>query len=568
MYPPRIVTPTRLLLLLALPAGVLACSEKPTAEPAPATKESAGAVAAATEAPAPTAAPIDRSPIAVKEAKEKLVLSATTLDKELLGGDSLYVHTLENRVLALHPLRDRMLVSLAGYVAVLQDHRLELKAPITFAFPETCEVLSVTGVWPQGVLAQVEVNTWGNPSFMRVGPDGRDSQTKLTRHDRWDGRGWSGATSLPWTRAAGWSDGASLLLVQAEPSPGGAPVLGRSLRVVSPAGKSEPTPPKQAAPRDAAACSGAKAEVLADELDAVPSGEAFVLGKRCGGGGYAMERWAAGAAESVIEDLPDAPKEAKRAFLSAGARDRVHVALSTGDKVYVARWDGRAFRKIEIADEGEVRGLWTAADGALFLVVQPKPSNPKRPAELLRVLPDGQLHRSTGFVAGPNLKIWAADAQTAYFVSYTSVFSTKPGLVFTQPEGEKPKAEEPKKPEPPASALPAFAEGCATPLVFLYDISEQSPQGFDFPMTRKALATFEGLADISLIEFAHASKRKLGVRVPSAEVGRKVVAHVLATMKNERPELVCFDPKEGVRTIAIGAPPRPADSGSSSGGAP
>jgi hypothetical protein len=49
----------------------------------------------------------------------------------------------------------------------------------------------------------------------------------------------------------------------------------------------------------------------------------------------------------------------------------------------------------------------------------------------------------------------------------------------------------------------------------------------------------------------HEAQRKLGVKVPSAEIGREVVAHVVANMKDEHPELVCFDPKESVRSIKI-----------------
>ena len=106
-------------------------------------------------------------------------------------------------------------------------------------------------------------------------------------------------------------------------------------------------------------------------------------------------------------------------------------------------------------------------------------------------------------------------------------------------------------PAPPPSGLPAFAEGCATPFVFLYDISDKSPPGFDFPATRKALSSFPRVADISLVEFMHTSRRRLGLRVPSAEVGREAIKHVVENMKDEHPELVCLDPKEGVRAIPL-----------------
>lgn len=65
---------------------------------------------------------------------------------------------------------------------------------------------------------------------------------------------------------------------------------------------------------------------------------------------------------------------------------------------------------------------------------------------------------------------------------------------------------------------------------------------FTFPTTRKALSSFSQAKDISLVEFVEAG-RKLGVVVPSREVGEAVVAHVKATMKDEKPELLCYEPR-------------------------
>jgi len=88
-----------------------------------------------------------------------------------------------------------------------------------------------------------------------------------------------------------------------------------------------------------------------------------------------------------------------------------------------------------------------------------------------------------------------------------------------------------------------YHEGCATPFVFLYDVSLDNAKDFTFPSTRKALATFPGAAEISLMEF-HEGGRRLGIKVPSKEAGEAVIAHVKATMKDERPVLLCYEPRE------------------------
>jgi hypothetical protein len=93
----------------------------------------------------------------------------------------------------------------------------------------------------------------------------------------------------------------------------------------------------------------------------------------------------------------------------------------------------------------------------------------------------------------------------------------------------------------PAKSV-AYAEGCKTPFVHLYDVSGIAEPAYTFPTTRKALSTFDKLDQIALVEYME-GRRRLGVTVPSKEVGDAVVAHVKATMKDEDPKLLCYEPK-------------------------
>ncbi|UQA57279.1 hypothetical protein [Polyangium aurulentum] len=97
-----------------------------------------------------------------------------------------------------------------------------------------------------------------------------------------------------------------------------------------------------------------------------------------------------------------------------------------------------------------------------------------------------------------------------------------------------------------------YHEGCATPFVFLYDVSSDNAKDFTFPSTRKALATFPGAADLSLVEFYEVGRR-LGIEVQSKEQGEAVIAHVKANMKGENPVLLCYAPKEERRKIDLKA---------------
>ncbi|MBK6520301.1 MAG: hypothetical protein IPG04_40800 [Polyangiaceae bacterium] len=46
--------------------------------------------------------------------------------------------------------------------------------------------------------------------------------------------------------------------------------------------------------------------------------------------------------------------------------------------------------------------------------------------------------------------------------------------------------------------------------------------------------------------------RRLGLVVPSKEVGEAVIAHVKANMKDEDPKLLCYQPAS-TREISLGA---------------
>ncbi len=507
---------------------LVACSSEapPAPEPtASATASSTAASLAPSSPPSPTA-PIDRSALRTTESKTRLPLIATKFDEEII--DEYRRMWFDQRALMLHPLRGTMAVSYGGYVLALKDHRLERWASI---FPEEAYTFTaIGGAYPKPVVARVFFDSWASPGYQRSPP------VKETEHYDLADTDWARRTSDPGKKVVAWK-GDTLLALQSQ----GLAALGGD-------GK----PPVQAPPRDSAGCKGATAELGIDDLDALPSGEAFVIGKHCSTGAYAVEVWRAGATESTLEDLPDAPAGATRALVTASAPDRAYAVLSGESGVYAARWDGRAFRKLEFTAERDALAAWAAADGTLFMLLASKSPTPKTTkAELVRVLVSGEVARSATFAPSPGAKVWAADAQTAYVASYGSILSTKPGLTFVVPKKEEQPTEAPKPPPLPAATMPPYTDACSTPFVWLYDVSSKAPAGYDFPTTRKALATFSGVADLALIEFVHGSVRRLGVKVASGAQGKALVEHVIANMKDERPSLVCLAPSEGLRPIPI-----------------
>lgn len=102
----------------------------------------------------------------------------------------------------------------------------------------------------------------------------------------------------------------------------------------------------------------------------------------------------------------------------------------------------------------------------------------------------------------------------------------------------------------PAESLALVGE-CKTPFVHLYDVSWKSEPTYTFPTTRKALASYAKVGEVGMVDFVE-GVRRLGLIVPSREVGEEVVAHVKATMKDENPRLLCYSPPKGARAVPIG----------------
>jgi len=497
----------------------VACSQ-----PAPTQDLSGSAPVAEPSAPVsplasvPAPAVIDRSPIRVSLSKDRLALTATKFEIDRLE-ERLTSWLRDDRTLNLHPLRGAMFVSYAGVMGELKDHQLVLKSAV---FPEEAyTVLSMAGSYPEQVQARVYFDSWASPGYQRSAPV---KETRMHSFSKGELSGLSVEASDAPLKLAGWKAGSALKLEK-----GALGVLGAG------------APPKQQPPRDGARCK--VNEITAEEIDALPTGEVFLLGKHCGEGAYAAELFAPDGS-SRIEELPDAPKTAKRGFIAASSSTRAYLVLSTGAVAYVATWDGAALRKLELEASGDVTSVWATADGTLFFLLLQKGK-----AELWRVLPSGEAKKSGFFAPSPSASVWALDAETAYVPSFRSVLSTKPGLVFAGYAQKK--SEAAAEPGPPRTGLPRWTEDCKTPFVFLFDVVEQSGPEFNFPNTRGALASFPKLAEINLVEIKIGSGRKLGVVVPSKDVGEQVVEHVKKQMKDENPGLACYKPADDARTIKV-----------------
>jgi hypothetical protein len=338
--------------------------------------------------------------------------------------------------------------------------------------------------------------------------------------------------------------------------------------------------PTQSAPPAGTTCPEGAPHVTAQALDARSGAGLLLAGTTCKGGLFAVERFAQGQTKGVVEELPDAPRsEAGKGYrlgVSVGSPKNLAVWTSGAATTdYLALSQGGPFRAVPLPFSGQILGATATVDDALFVLV--RPAN-KRPASdtLLRFV-DGvwtrfnppanetetsglrtvfALDRDTALV-GTALSA-RSNTAAALLATYDATLIGAPTdlrIVF-ELDKFKPTAatatasEAPAAPAAPTPLFPTYTDSCQTPFVYIFDVSGNAPADFVFPTTKKALASFAQLSDITLVEVNHQGKRRLGARVANAELGNALIAHVNATMKDEKPVLVCYVPKNE-RVIAV-----------------
>lgn len=186
---------------------------------------------------------------------------------------------------------------------------------------------------------------------------------------------------------------------------------------------------------------------------------------------------------------------------------------------------------------GKGDDLWLASTPVLHYSegkVEPLPTLDK-PFKTYFVSPSGKLHGMAGktiyrFAEGK----WTALANLPWPMQFSTIVMDEKGTIWVSWNYGVARLTEQS----------ADIEGeCKTPFVYLYDVSWKNEPTYTYPTTRKALATFPEVADIALVEYWE-GRRSLGVQVKSKQQAEAVAAHIVANMKDEHPEVVCYAPKK------------------------
>jgi hypothetical protein len=240
-------------------------------------------------------------------------------------------------------------------------------------------------------------------------------------------------------------------------------------------------------------------------LGATGAGTVITVGNKCGKGNPSLEVWEKDQRLSKIVSLdPDVKEVDYWAQVLAGQADDAWIRVNESSLFHYK--------------EGQLEKLPTVENGIQHIFISP----------------NRQLYGANSWgVHRWDKDHWTQIARFAWEENYPRFFADKSEHIWANYGPQK---------LTPGSSVEMHA-ACATPFIHLYNTSSDNKPDFTFPTTRKALASFSEVNDLTLMEF-YEGRRRLGLAVKSKAQGEAVIAHLKTTMPKEKPRLMCYEPKK------------------------
>lgn len=240
-------------------------------------------------------------------------------------------------------------------------------------------------------------------------------------------------------------------------------------------------------------------------VGATPAGTVISLGVLCYGRNGALEVWEKDTKTSKIIDLGAKVKDVD--YYSG------QILPGKGDEAWIRANGSTVLHYVE----GGVETLPEVQGGSAIIFMSPN-------GKLYAGNPWG-IHRW-------ETDHWTQIARFAWAEDYPRFFADAKEQ-FWRNAGAAQKLREGKSIE--------MRDDCENPFVHIYDVSPDNKPDFTFPSTRKALASFPEVSDLTLVDF-NEGKRRLGVAAKSKAQAEAVLAHIKTNMPKEKPRLVCYAP--------------------------
>lgn len=346
------------------------------------------------------------------------------------------------------------------------------------------------------------------------------------------------------------------------------------------------------------------------DFEATPDGGLVAVGITCGDREMAIERWAPGWRTSTVTVMPGGKNPYGQEGYMDGLEPKVFVhgedVLVVGSheepkegladpelRPYVARIRRGAVEVITPTDAGApLLGAQVSADGTVAFFERQRfhgrgPSDarwsvgelPAPIASLSRapdgawwvILEDGRIARRGPGDAAFEVRVfpsrkdgrhyrartvqWLSSGETLIEASIAEEHGDAvrgSALLREKREGSPaPRIEKIPEPRLRVGTTRPLGPGCKEPLAVLFAMSKVAPDEYDFPATRKALKGQLRFRGTELLVGRDAGRRYLVAKPPSIAIGRELVALIEKQVPGSRPQLVCGQPAEIVRSFRL-----------------
>jgi hypothetical protein len=283
------------------------------------------------------------------------------------------------------------------------------------------------------------------------------------------------------------------------------------------------------------------AEVTPNGFLALPSGHAFVAGEECDGEVTAVEWFAPGATQGTIATLAEGCWVTDPLLTGTRPED-VFVGFKCRNRkdepVLLYHFDGKAFAPVPYP--GKTVDLLQVTPGGVLFANDDKVLRRRAPDGTWSEvpLPDGLAGVSALHVAAED-DLWAT--------SGGAVLRTRP---VAEPQHLAWPAYGAQMARTSFAVPHAATSSCESIFALLFTFSRVTPDDYDFPLTRKALAGHKELDGTRLVVTRDRGRKYFGAFAPSLDAGKKLVAAVKRGVPDTDPELLCVKP-EVVREMPI-----------------
>lgn len=320
-------------------------------------------------------------------------------------------------------------------------------------------------------------------------------------------------------------------------------------------------------PRDGAL--PALAKLKAEDIDALPSGELFVLGRDADKQAtLVVLRFAPDATAPVVDELPPlppfAPESLEWAAVRAVGPKTAFVAAVSKGKGYLARFDGERWTPLALPEGVAPSALSIAKDGATWLLQGAEAAWRVSASGVWTKAPLPKLKAARPSSPPSPVGLWAASADDVWVGVRVAGPSNKQGdgvlnAILRSKKTARPRVLHDEHPDDfsrselmEETRPQPITPDCKTPFVQLYGAkTEFHYNDYPFPATAAALEGEKRFARVELFTYfvGGLETEYLGASTASREEADAFAEMIRSKVKGSKPQVLCYRPLRPSRRL-------------------